>query len=129
MRNLIRKIAPFFLIGMLAGPAYADKPIDLGNGFHVESLDVAREIDLLTSIQAEEIKAIIRKVGRDYKIEQIGQTSKYDATPIDQWNGFYNKTCKSIDNGDRFISEVKIQKYLDKLYNASLKFVNDDEIQ
>lgn len=102
----------------------ANQGIDLGNGYHVESLEVAHEIDLLTALQKGEIKAIVRKFEGNYKIEQLGQTSKYDTTPIEEWNNAYKEICDSVDNGDRLICESEIQRYLDKKFG--LKWIYSD---
>jgi len=67
MKNLIKKIAPIVLAGIVAAsPIYSqsNKTIDLRNGYAAESQLVINNLDLLTSALAGEV--ILQKIDKGY---------------------------------------------------------------
>ncbi len=146
MKNLIQKIAPLVLatagiIGCVTthnptsiltepvNPASVVSPskvnergIDLRNGFFAESYLVVDDINLITRIFLGE--TILKKTDNGYK--RI-RTNAYN--PPEIFDNTYDGFCKTIDNGDKFLTETETEYFLSRLYYDTHKIDDWLEIE
>jgi len=136
MRNLIQKITPLILAGagivgcatshptqvlteaikpnpIISSSKTNDKGIDLKNEFFTESYKVTDNILLLTEVFLGE--SMLKKTKEGY--EGV-ETHSYHTTPTEIFDRTYDEFCEAIDNGDKFLTEIETERFLDKVYEA-----------
>jgi len=141
MKNLIQKIAPLVLAtaGIVGCATYHptqvliepvkqtpvispskinNQGIDLKNGFFAESYLTVDEVDLITQIALGE--AILQKTDKGYKGIK---THSYHTTPSEIFDNTFDKFCGAIDNGDKFLTEMETEHFLDFLYDSMHKII------
>jgi len=120
MKNLIQKIAPFVLAGVIAtAPIYANsKAIDLRNGYTAESYLTAGDLDLIASALVGEV--ILQKTDKGYAGKKTGRYLE----SADVWNNVFDKVCKSADKiADKFITDIEVQNLLDSTYKSMTEVI------
>jgi len=142
MNTLIKKIAPLVLVGAgifgmvrcatqpskISTPTQEqiqsspikknDRWVDLKNGFSAESYKVHENILLVTEAYLGE--SMLIKTGENY--EGI-KTNKYHTTPTEVFDSTYDEFCRAIDNGDKFITEMETELFLNEIYTSMEKII------